>query len=1205
MTAETLESRVIQEKFERLAVLRHSFEQSGDETNTRKLAELVEKVQNDEFVVGFCGHFSAGKSTMINRIAGVDLLPSNPIPTSANLAKIQSGESAFAHVYFTNGEAVEFSFPYDLGEIRRFAVDGKVRSIEINHPLEDFPTGITLLDTPGIDSTDDAHRVATESALHLADMIFYVTDYNHVLSEMNVAFLKQLQQQNKRIILVVNQIDKHSSDELHFKDYRQGIIDGFASQGIMPEHIFFTSLRSPNHPQNEFAELKASIKSLVADKDQLIDENAEIAARQLIKEHIDWYLENQTERRENSTRSLDGLSEEARQNLLQTYREIEQKLTMESEKPEQFIESEKLKVSQLLDSAILMPYETREAGRSYVESIQPGFKVGLLGAKKKTEQERKTRLDDFYKKVTETASVLDWQIKELLVKEADQSGIADENFKQSVYDLQVEIDEALLTEQIQSGATFNADYVLRYSEKVADAIKQRYRRAAFEKLETARTILQQDSLTSVQELKASQAELNEKVTALNNLRELDDETEEEHDRLLAILNGTIEEEELASALAALPEKTIVTRATTSDPETKTQTIEPKTTTHSQLPQKTISDTEDFHLRLKETAERLRQTSDKIQSIKGLQTSAHELRERSERLENNRFTVTLFGAFSAGKSSFANALIGESALPVSPNPTTAAINKISPPDDQHPHKTAVIHFKKQDEVAADVRGALKRTGKALDDLDELSALLETLEPTPFLQAVANGYDHVKDQLGTQQTVDVTEFNNIVANETKAVFVESIELYYDCQLTRQGITLVDTPGADSINARHTDVAFDYIKNADAILFVTYYNHAFSRADREFLMQLGRVKDSFAMDKMYFIVNASDLAASADELDAVVDYVADNLTAYGIRNPRVYPVSSQTALAAKQGKTETAAAFNEFEKAFKHFTMEELTDIAVKAAEEGAARVTRTLDSFLTAAREDETVRQRKHDEALQTKQKIKTVVYGMSEGTEKQALAQEIDQLLHYVEQRVSLRYLDLFKETFNPSVLNGSGSKKETLQKCFQELLQLIGFDLAQEMRATALRSEKYSAGLLKERFEKVAGNVQSKAKDYTFPPYENPVFDTPIFENGLEDLEPSNFNDILGLFKNAKQFFEKDGKSKMSERLQERLRQPISAYLEANGNHLKERYDEAFHQEMEKMKEHMLEQIEEYSEGILSALAMEADADRLEETKNAIQFLWK
>ena len=85
-------------------------------------------------------------------------------------------------------------------------------------------------------------------------------------------------------------------------------------------------------------------------------------------------------------------------------------------------------------------------------------------------------------------------------------------------------------------------------------------------------------------------------------------------------------------------------------------------------------------------------------------------------------------------------------------------------------------------------------------------------------------------------------------------------------KAGVALVDTPGADSINARHTDVAFQYIKNADAILFVTYYNHVFSRADREFLIQLGRVKDTFALDKMFFLINAADLAESEEELEMV---------------------------------------------------------------------------------------------------------------------------------------------------------------------------------------------------------------------------------------------------------------------------------------------------------------------------------------------------
>jgi ribosome biogenesis GTPase A len=63
-----------------------------DAENAGKLKELAKKMEHQEFVVAFCGHFSAGKSTMINKVIGENLLPSSPIPTSANLVKVKTGE---------------------------------------------------------------------------------------------------------------------------------------------------------------------------------------------------------------------------------------------------------------------------------------------------------------------------------------------------------------------------------------------------------------------------------------------------------------------------------------------------------------------------------------------------------------------------------------------------------------------------------------------------------------------------------------------------------------------------------------------------------------------------------------------------------------------------------------------------------------------------------------------------------------------------------------------------------------------------------------------------------------------------------------------------------------------------------------------------------------------------------------------------------
>lgn len=102
---------------------------------------------------------------------------------------------------------------------------------------------------------------------------------------------------------------------------------------------------------------------------------------------------------------------------------------------------------------------------------------------------------------------------------------------------------------------------------------------------------------------------------------------------------------------------------------------------------------------------------------------------------------------------------------------------------------------------------------------------------FIRAYKEGFPTFKSELGKVLRVNREEFEKFVAQENKSCFVDNIDFYYDSPLTRMGVTLVDTPGADSINARHTGVAFEYIRNADAILFITYYNHAFAKADREF--------------------------------------------------------------------------------------------------------------------------------------------------------------------------------------------------------------------------------------------------------------------------------------------------------------------------------------------------------------------------------------
>ncbi|TGV00225.1 dynamin family protein, partial [Mesorhizobium sp. M00.F.Ca.ET.186.01.1.1] len=249
-----------------------------DAATPAKLRQLAEKTRRAELNIAFCGHFSAGKSTMINTLLGVNLLPSNPIPTSANVVKIRGGEKA-ARVYTMNGDVVTFDPDTEMEKLKQFAVDGDtVESVEVSYPGTLLDEHSSLLDTPGIDSTDAAHKIATESALHLADVVIYMMDYNHVQAEENFNFTKTLKDRGKPVYLVVNMIDKHIDFELDFESYKESVEEAFATWNIHPDGIFYTSLAEPDHPENQYVELKQKLLSLIAGREELVAKSVRSAA---------------------------------------------------------------------------------------------------------------------------------------------------------------------------------------------------------------------------------------------------------------------------------------------------------------------------------------------------------------------------------------------------------------------------------------------------------------------------------------------------------------------------------------------------------------------------------------------------------------------------------------------------------------------------------------------------------------------------------------------------------------------------------------------------------------------------------------------------------------------------------------------------------------------------------------------------------------
>ncbi|WP_416826683.1 dynamin family protein [Ectobacillus polymachus] len=1173
----------------------------GDTENSKRIHDIIQKYVENEFMIAFCGHFSAGKSTMLNELYGKDLLPTSPIPTSANVVEIQRGHNRVV-LTLKSGMKQSYEGTYTDEQLKQLFKNGEeVIGVHITREDASLPDGVILVDTPGIDSTDDAHKIATESALHVADVIFYMMDYNHVQSQVNLQFVKELKERNKTVYLVVNQIDKHKEEELSFPSYADSVKQSFLNWNIHVDGIFYTTLRNQNHPYNELKQLKQLLATIMEKRNEYLEESVRQEVTYLLHEHENKLRKTLENKGDVAAHSI----EEKEQSLEKLYAQKEELLQKDETIKLQFSKE----LEHILQNAYLLPYEVRELAEKYLETELTNFKVGILFSKSKTEKEKEQRRTAFHEKISQTTETqLDVHVKQYLLTYLQSQDIYTEELGNIIYSITTTFTPSLLTDTIERGAGLSGNYVLTYTNDVAAAIKAIMRTKAISLFESIVPILKKKLEAELDEvnnhLRVHEKEYRDLTEGRDNWRIVTNYVQD----LFNVWEGRkqieprsldlLEEEEVTVLENPLftQENNIVEN---DEVEIVEERIETKGTAEEQV---------------RMITEHIREAGAILKPFSALRHLYEEIEEKRRRVETKQFTVALFGAFSAGKSSFANALLGAKVLPVSPNPTTAAINKIVPVTKEHPHETVTIKLKSESILLEDLQRIYKLFEKQAASLDEaiggIDELLRHASPSTrqkttlsFLRAVQAGYQTFKNKLGQMITTDMSEFSSFVANEEKSCFVEFMELHYDCELTRNGVTIVDTPGADSVNARHTDVSFQYIKNADAILFVTYYNHVFSRADREFLIQLGRVKDSFAMDKMFFMINAADLASTTEELQTVKDYIQGQLLQYGIRNPRLFPLSSLYALDEKLGTIKEEGTYGvlkqsgmkAFEEAFTTFIMRDLMLVSLTSLQSKIQSSHRFVTNILSNAKAGIEEKEIKRKQYNKEQEAIVQIISTYSVLTEEQALVQEIRELLFYVKQRVMLRYHDVFIEFINPGTLRSDkGDVKQILYNSVLELLDFLKNDFIQEMRATSLRVENWMSKKIQFSSEGLQKQCLQITENAPFTKTEEFVFSSATHLDPFRQLEMGQFKKAMSYYKNAKSFFEKNEKALMQEEMKQVLDGPMSAYVQEEEAIITEHYKKEWEKIWSSTKEKLQDDVLRYYQGIVAALSEHIDVSAYE-----------
>lgn len=120
------------------------------------------------------------------------------------------------------------------------------------------------------------------------------------------------------------------------------------------------------------------------------------------------------------------------------------------------------------------------------------------------------------------------------------------------------------------------------------------------------------------------------------------------------------------------------------------------------------------------------------------------------------------------------------------------------------------------------------------------------------------------------------------------------------------------------------------------------------------------------------------------------------------------------------------------------------------------------------------------------------------------------------------------------------------------------------------------------------------APAFRLSPYEASSLDTPKLPEQLPIAERKPLQQALGLFKNARHFFEMDGKLQLREALEKQLAVAVTQYVEGTEQQFRSNYEQTLLEWATSIEQQAKSELEDYYEGLLQTLSEPVDVASLQ-----------
>jgi GTPase SAR1 family protein len=142
----------------------------------------------------------------------------------------------------------------------------------------------------------------------------------------------------------------------------------------------------------------------------------------------------------------------------------------------------------------------------------------------------------------------------------------------------------------------------------------------------------------------------------------------------------------------------------------------------------------------------------------------------------------------------------------------------------------------------------------------------------------------------ESLELVEYVTEPGNPKNTKNVKQVLVSYPSPYLKDGVRLVDTPGVGSVYIHNTDVAYEYLPNCDAALFLLSVEQPVSQAEVDFLKDVQQYSD-----KIFFLLNKIDYVAER-EIRESVEFTRQTIKEAAGLDVRVYPISAKLALEGK---------------------------------------------------------------------------------------------------------------------------------------------------------------------------------------------------------------------------------------------------------------------------------------------------------------------